>query len=449
MPIPKKAPTSEIGYASRTSLWWNIQEDEDTPELRWPFSVDVYDRMRRQDAQVMSVLRAVTLPIRRTTWRLDPAGAKSKVVKFVAEDLGLPILGTAQKPSPRTQDRFSFDEHLRLALLMLPFGHAFFEPIYRIVDGQARLRKIAQRPQRTISHIQVALDGGLEWIDQPGVLVGPVRIPADRLLVYVHDKEGGNWLGQSLLRPAFKFWLLKDRALRTQATSLDRNGNGVPIYTAADQPEGINMVDRVARQQEEIDAGTALAQALRAGENSGAAIPFGAKLEMRGVQGVLPNADPVIRYYDEQIARAVLAHFLNLGTETGSWALGSTFADFFTLSLQTVADQIADTLSQHLVEKMVDFNFGEGEPAPRVTFDEIGSRHVPNADAIKALLDSGAILPDDNLDAFMRTTYGLPVADVATRRLPPPPPGPGGDNPANPAPDTGSTSPSKKEPVKK
>jgi hypothetical protein len=58
-----------------------------------------------------------------------------------------------------------------------------------------------------------------------------------------------------------------------------------------------------------------------------------------GVDGDLPDADTPIRYHDEQIARAVLAHFLNLGTQTGSWALGTTFADFFTLSLQSVASR--------------------------------------------------------------------------------------------------------------
>jgi hypothetical protein len=61
-----------------------------------------------------------------------------------------------------------------------------------------------------------------------------------------------------------------------------------------------------------------------------------------------------VRYFDEQIARAVLAHFLNLGTQTGSWALGSTFADFFVSSLQATAQQVADTATQHIVEDWVD-----------------------------------------------------------------------------------------------
>lgn len=66
----------EIGYAAAQSGFWQVADvEETTPELRWPLSVQVYDAIRRQDAQAASVLRAVTLPVRRTPWRIDPAGA--------------------------------------------------------------------------------------------------------------------------------------------------------------------------------------------------------------------------------------------------------------------------------------------------------------------------------------------------------------------------------------
>lgn len=410
-------PVSEQGYANGTS-WWGFAELEETPELQWPRNVEVYDRMRRQDAQVISVLRAVTLPIRRTTWRLDPNGARPEIVQQVADDLGLPVAGAPEGVVVRTRDRFSWAEHLRMSLTMLPFGHSVFEQVYRIDDaGMARLRKLAWRPPKTISRIDVAADGGLVAIEQAGTANGiAARMDVNRLVVYVNDREGGNWLGQSLLRPAYKYWLLKDRLLRVQAQTVDRNGLGVPVYKASEQPEGLTAKDRIAREQEEIDAGLKMAQGFRSGDNAGAAVPNGADLLLKGVDGNLPDAEKPIRYYDEQIARAVLAHFLNLGTETGSWALGSTFADFFTLSLQTVALQIADTATQHVVEDLVDVNWGPNEPAPRVVFDEIGSRHPATAESIRALVDCGAIEPDDKLEQYVRTTYGLPSKDPATAR---------------------------------
>ncbi|OMH30644.1 DUF935 family protein [Tersicoccus sp. Bi-70] len=413
--------TSEKGYSSGASAWWAAPDEEETPELRWPHNVEVYDRMRRQDAQVMSVMRAVTLPIRRTAWRIDPNGARDEVVALVAHDLGLPVVGQGEEQVLRTRDRFSWPDYLRLSLLKLTFGHSFFEQVYRIDEqGYARLRKLGWRPPRTISKVDVAADGGLVAIEQHGVGVGAdARMDVDRLVAHVNDREGGNWLGASLLRPAYKFWLLKDRLLRIQAQTVDRNGMGVPVYESAEQPKELEPEKQIERQKDELREGKRLAQGFRSGDNAGAAIPNGAKLTLKGVEGNLPDAEKPIRYYDEQIARAVLAHFLNLGTETGSWALGSTFADFFTLSLQTVAMEIADTTTQHVVEDLVDQNWGEQEPAPRVVFDEIGSRHPATAEAIKALVDCGAITPDEKLEQWSRGTFGMPAADLETRREPP------------------------------
>lgn len=411
-------PTSERGYSSGASAWWAAPDEEETPELRWPRNVEVYDRMRRQDAQVMSVMRAVTLPIRRTAWRIDPNGARDEVVALVAHDLGLPIVGQPDERILRTRDRFSWPDYLRLALLKLTFGHSYFEQVYRTDEqGYHRLRKLGWRPPRTISKVDVAADGGLVAIEQHGIgTAANARMTVDRLVAHVNDREGGNWLGASLLRPAYKFWLLKDRLLRIQAQTVDRNGMGVPVYEAAQQPAELDAEKQIERQTAEMREGKALAQGFRSGDNAGAAIPPGAKLTLKGVEGDLPDAEKPIRYYDEQIARAVLAHFLNLGTETGSWALGSTFADFFTLSLQTVAMEIADTTTQHVVEDLVDLNWGTQEPAPRVVFDEIGSRHPATADAIRSLVQSGAVIPDDGLEQFIRTTYGMPAIDEATRR---------------------------------
>jgi hypothetical protein len=388
------APRTEIGHVIEGPSWWNGVELETTPELRWPLSVEVYDRMRRQDAQVGSVLRAVTLPVRRTQWRVDPNGSRPEVAKLVSEDLGLPLVGQKVAAPRRARDRFSWMEHLRLALLMLPLGHSVFEQVYRPVGDQLRLRKLSPRPARTIEQFNVASDGGLISIKQWG---GP-EIPVDRLVAYVHDMEGGSWIGHSILRTCYKNWLLKDRLLRVQVQTVERNGMGVPLYKGAEK-------------EQDLSAGLKMAKAWRSGDASGAAVPNGADLVLRGVDGDLPDAEGPIRYHDEQIARAVLAHFLNLGTQTGSWALGSTFADFFTLSLQSVAQQIADVATQHIVEDLVDVNWGEDEPAPRIVFDEIGSRHAATAEAIKLLVDSGVVIPDEGLEEQLRQAYGLPLAE--------------------------------------
>jgi len=366
----------ERGYATTydpsTGTYLDLTE-ELTPELYWPESIEVFDRMRKTDAQVASVLRAVTSPIIRTQWRLDGTGCREEVVRFVADNLGLPIVDDTEPDSSRERlrgrTRFSWDEHVRMALLMLPFGHSFFEQVYYPPDeaGMYRLRKLGPRLSKTISKVNVARDGGLVSIEQYGFAGGPtpVVLPVNRLVAYVLEREGGNWLGVSILRSAYKHWLLKDRALRTWSISIDRNGTGIPIYEAA---EG----------EQSLDAGKQLATDIRSGENAGGAIPHGAKITLKGVEGATADSNQFVRYQDEQIARSALGHVLNLGSQTGaqvgSYNLGSVFRDTMNLSLDVVASLIASTATAHVVEDLVDLNYGPTEPAPLIVYDEVGAQ---------------------------------------------------------------------------
>ncbi|WDH80192.1 hypothetical protein PTQ19_07110 [Microbacterium esteraromaticum] len=408
----------EIGYVKGSLPGWSDIADEaheKNPDLQWPFSIEKYDQMRREDAQVGSVLRAVTMPIRSARWELDPAGARDEVVKQIAEDLGLPVKGQEESPRPRRdRGKFSWDEFLRLALLELVFGHSVFEQVYRMEGGRARLGKLAWRPPRTISKFDVAKDGGLVAIEQHGAFGHTkVRIPVDRLVVFVNDREGANWVGQSLLRQAYKPWLLKDKLLRIEAMVAERNGLGVPVYEGAPLPDAIAKDTAKAEKwlADQRDEGLKLAKDFRAGEASGAYLPHGAKLTLQGVQGKLPDLNTPIRRHDEQIARAVLANFLTLGGDdsTGSYALGDTFVDFFTGALNAISKQFGDVTQQHVIEDLVDLNWGPDEPAPRLVPPQLGKDAPLTAEGIRALIDCGAFKADAELEKYLRARFGLPA----------------------------------------
>lgn len=404
--------TREIGYqVDRLASWARLAVDttETNPDLVWPKSVAVYAKMLREDSQVSSVIRAVSFPVRSATWQLDPTGVRDEVVELVSDDLGVPVRGRPPVARQRTRGRFSWREHLRLALTELVYGHAFFEQVYDVTNGRAHLAKLAWRPPKTISAIDVADDGGLIAIEQYAS-ARPVRISVRRLVAYVNDREGGDWTGQSLLRAAYKNWLLKDRMLRAQALTIERNGLGVPVYTGATPPSTATAEEARQWAEQEKSEGLKVAKGFRAGEAAGASIPASASLDLKGVSGDLPDTNSPIRYHDEQIARSVLAHFLNLGTETGSWALGSTFADFFTQSLNAVAEQIADVVQQHVIEDLVDLNWGPEEPAPRLVVSPIGKEQPATSTVLKELSDAGLIVPDEPLRAHAREMYGLPPA---------------------------------------
>jgi hypothetical protein len=401
----------EIGNSKTGPDWGGSLIDttlDSVAELVWPLSVGTFAKMRR-DAKVRESLQAVTLPIRRARWQLDPNAARPEVVQLVAQDLGLPVLGEdEEQPTGRLRDRFSWDDHVRLALLELVYGHMGFEQVYRLLSTgpggrlQARLRKLAPRLPQTIAEIRIAKDGGLEGVVQHDAPRGrdrkPIMIGIDRLVWYAHDREGAAWQGQSVLRAAYRPWRLKDEALRVWVTSLRRNGIGQPVY------EG-------APGEVDLSKGRELARRARVSEVSGAAVPNGAGLTFQGVRGSLPDHREFVKLQDEEIAASVVAEFLKLGSsETGSRALGEAFIEFFLHSLQAEAQHLADVATSHVVEDLVDLNFGEDEQAPRIVVDDVGTDHRITAEAISTLLQAGALTPDDGLEDYVRRSlYRLPA----------------------------------------
>lgn len=402
-------PTSERGYAVDPAAqgWNGLAVRRSTPELDWPLFYDVYEDMFEQDSQVSSVIRAVMLPILRTQYRLDGTGCDPKITQHVASDLNLPVVGQGNTlPAVGVTERFTWREHLAVALEdKLVFGHAVFEQAYRF-DAAAELHhlsKLGYRPGRSIVKWDIADDGGLIAVHQAsrqGTSTIPLGI--ERLAVYVNAKKGGNWLGRSMLRPAYKHWLLKDRLMWTQTLTVERNGMGIPDYEAAPN-------------EKSLDAGRELTAAMRAGDESGVSRPNGSKLQLLGVSGALPDTGGPIAYHDEAIAKAVLAHFLNLGASSGagSYALGAVQGDFFTLGLQATAGEMADTGTQHVVRDLVTANWGAETPAPRIVFDEIGSRADALVNAIAVLVNAQVLKPDAHLETYLRTTLGLPAREAA------------------------------------
>ncbi|AOE44024.1 portal protein [Gordonia phage Blino] len=424
-PKPPKPAIREKGYVADTSgghSWPQWVQDERVPDLQWPESVETFARMLREDSRVSSLHAAISLPIRRTPWRVASNGARDEVTEFVAKNLNLPIEGGDNLPQPtRTKGKFSWVQHLQQALTALPYGHSVFEQVYWPPDdaGRTSLRKLAPRPQRTISNWNVALDGGLMSIEQYApasngrVLYGinPLKIPIGRLVVYSRDQDPGVWWGNSLLRPSYKHWLIKDELIRYQAMSIKRIGMGVPMGTAA---EGAT--------QDDVDEIADMAQNLRGGDDAGGGLPFGAKMELLAPNGTLPDIGAAIAYHDNMIAIAGLAHFLNLEGGGGSYALASVQEHTFTQSVQTTAEWIRDTATAHIVEDLVDINFGVDEPAPRIVFDEIGSRQDATAAALKMLVEAGLLSPDVLVEQKVRQQLGFPAKPETDDAQSAPPP---------------------------
>lgn len=433
MAIATKPPTSELGTTSQSAAggllpWGAFLDDQEirVPELVWPNSIATYDVMRT-DAQIAGLHAGCTLPIRRYRWLVDPNGSRDVVCNGVADDLGLDIKGREPKPRGRSKGKFNHDDHLRHALLALLYGHMFTEQVGEITeDGLWHLRKLAPRMPKTIAEIRVAKDGGLEGIKQNMTsnvgLAAPI-ITTDRLVAFVWDKEGGSWVGRSLLRPLYRSWLLKDRLLRIDTMKHERNGLGTPFFEA---PPGAG--------RQEIQRLDAMARAIKVGKDSGGAYPSGAKLTLKGVDGSIPDTLASIRYHDEAMARALLMMFLQLGqTETGSRSLGGSFIDYFQIAQETLAIWYANIMTSHVIEDWVDWNYGEDEAAPVLIFEKDDEPNFAIRD-LSYLIKEGAVVVDDETEEAIREQVGLPDkgpdAPPRVPLQPAPPPAPPAAMPA-------------------
>ena len=341
---------------------------ESVPDLVWPESVKTYGRMRR-DAKISAVLRAMFLPIIRATWAVDPEDVRSdEAVQLVAQDLGLPVLG--DKDNPNESPKRGFRGRIMCGWRCCTWCTA----ICRSSSGMScaaggrtwrGCRSGCRRRSRKWTSARTARCQQVYQYTQD------TPIPSQNLLWYVHEREGSNWAGTSLLRACYTPWVLKHETMRVHATSIRRFGMGVPNVIA---PPGATAAQIAEAQR--------LASGMRAGDESGAGLPAGYEFRLTGLTGAAPDAIGFLEYCNQEITTSALAQVIELGHSSyGSKALGESFLDLFLLALQAAADLIGDTATfgsptmPGLSKALTEYNFGEGEPVPRIVCTDVGDRH--------------------------------------------------------------------------
>jgi hypothetical protein len=420
--VPSLPPNLETTQRSSPGTWSSggqIQQiSEYVPELRWPGSVTVYNQMRR-DGKCAGVLRAATMPIRGTGWHVvDSPDVRPEVAEFVRNNLGLTETGNSRRR--RRGQGISWDDFLRHALLMLPFGHMFFEPVYEIgppgpndklPPGEyAHLSRLSPILPMTITGFDIAPTGDLNGIYQQAVQpdgrTTQIPLARDLILPVINDREGADWTGTSILREAYKHWFLKDQLERLGAQIIQRNGMGIPFAQWGDNGD----------REEMLRATTSF----RAGELSGVAMRAQDSLKILGVEGTLVDPMPQITYHGDEIPNSVLAMFLTLGHDAGARSLGTTFVDYFAMATNSIIADLEETITEGPCRRLVELNFGPDEAYPEISADDITPQSPLTTEAMAALVTAGIIHPDAALEVFARFKFGMPPMTPDGENAPPP-----------------------------
>ena len=390
-PKPIKKSMREIGD-SGTSIYDGIIDEEYNSDLQGTEGITIYEKMRKSDATVKASLLVCTLPIRAANWYIEPADEDKQnkdIADFVSNNLfdGMSI---------------TWDDFIRQALLMLSFGVMLFEKVLKIEDGKIMYKKFAPRlPKGVQAWETLEKKDGITWIKIDG---SDVSIPMEKLLIFVNEKEGDNWWGQSVLRASYKHWHFKDTFYKLEAIAFERQGLGIPY---AKMPPGAGDAEDLVAEK--------VLRNMRANEKSYAIIPDKYEMGFFDMKGsTTKSPEKAIMHHNREIVLSVLAQFLELGaTASGSRALSEDHSSLFYLSLEAISKQICDIINNYAIPQLVDLNFTVKE-YPKLKFSKIGAVDA-NAlsTAIQRLTQAGALKPDDKLERHLRSLFDLPEKEEA------------------------------------
>ena len=380
----EKPPAGEMGSTGTEMFGSLLGQTDYNATLQGPTGYAEYDKMRLSDGQVKAVLTVLKLPLLNADWYVEPA-SDAPQDREIAERLHIRV---------REGMSVSWQALLRQILLHLDYGSMPFEPVWVIEDGLVMLRKLAPRLPASITEWILDEKGGLAGVKQSastGSGWKEVTIPIRKLVIFVNELEGSNWRGVSVLRAAYKHWYYKQGLERVQAIAIEKRAMGVDHGIL----QGDAITDEKKREYERVLMG------LHTHEKGFLVTTEGqTDYKLEGFTGGTASVlDPqgAIDYHNLSIVRSCIAEFIAMGSgSTGSLAMHKDKTSLLMLGLGAVANNIADTVSQHLIRPWVDYNWAVTK-YPRMRYSHLEARDLTAfAEAVVKFRGAGVL--DRRLD---------------------------------------------------
>lgn len=257
-----------------------------------------------------------------------------------------------------------------------------------------------------------------------------IRIPVRKCIHFAWNTNN-NPYGLSMLRRAYKHWVLKDAVLQFMAIALDRKGTPLQVWYVDPNATFIdtdkwNGMPIDPTQNVGIRAQTAIKNALRNVHNDSVVIMPGRKAQFveHDIIQQSSNAQDFIaalNYLDTRIMRALLLPPLVFGSGdgSGSYSLGQEHAKTFDKLCDGFLEPVKMVLIQQLVREMMMLNFPP-EVWEKDGFGEFSSRELTQDErqkemecVAKAIEVGGVDMNDlDDLNRI-RELAGFKPRDVA------------------------------------
>lgn len=358
--LPKNYEIGTTGLAQFSGLIF----EEPLVELRSKEAYKRYDEMRRNSPIIAGLLLSIENPIRSTAWDFTS--------ELGQDDPRLELIDKAIANMSHSWNSFISE-----VLTMLPFGFSIFEPVYEMVGGDVLWKKLAPRSQNTVlrwiyKDVQQTTDDpsapvvqeliGFEQQAPPKYKLTP--IPLERIVIFKLHEELENPEGRSMLRSAWKSYYYVKHIEQIEAIGIERDLAGLPMI---ELPEGATTDGANSDYQKAAK----VVRNVRNDQQAGLVIPNGWTFSLLHSGGSKQmNVNETISRHIKDMLTSSLAQFLMLGQQgIGSMALSKDQTDFFTMSVNAVADIIASTITSKLLPQLMKLN--------GYTADGLRAEHTP------------------------------------------------------------------------
>lgn len=394
------------------------------------------------DPIIGAMLFVIEMLIRRVIWTIKPSSdnpADVEVADFVT--------GCLDDMTP------TWGDTLAEILTMLPHGWAYHEIVYK--------RRLGNEPPSTSSGAGIEGTAGepvepdyvpppsqfddnrigwhrwggraqntlLHWeFNRKGDILGMVQIappdykmqfiPASKAMLFRTTMRYNNPEGRSILRGAYSSWYFKNNLQRIEAIGIERDLAGLPV---AYVPPELLSTTASADQKAVLGRIKDIITNIRRDEQEGVIWPlaydpesgkplFDLKLLSTGGTRQF-NTEQIIARYDQRIAMSVIADFILVGHESvGAYSLSQDKTDLFFTAIEAWLDAIADLVNRKAIPDLLKLNGYKLENPPKLTHGEIRKISLAEiGDYLSKISGAGMILPDKELENYLRAQANLPL----------------------------------------
>lgn len=314
-----------------------------------------YDEMLDRDGKANTLAAVLTLPLRQASFSIVRGPADREVADFIERVL----------TQPANNGGMSTPLNMVIAQMAqaIIYRKAFFEKVFTLREGRVVYDKIAYRPPSTcvvVRDPKTAAFQGFRQRPWRAEAADDVFIPPNRALVYVHGTHRDPLEGVSDMAVPYWCYLTKQKIRFLWYSFLEGQALPKTIVKGKDPVKRNAAVKRVAQLK------------------SGGIIGVDDDVTVDPYESSGKGADQfqqAMRWLDSEASNAVLAGFTDLGAAaaqgTGSFALSKDQTDFFLMSRQAVAREMADVINQWVIPDLVKWNFGVKAESPMFQFAPI------------------------------------------------------------------------------